>query len=86
MGAHMKTTVEISDALLLEAKALAERENTSLRALMEAGLRLVVAEPKRRRGRFVLIDASIDGEGVDPEFAHASWGQIRAAAYEGRGE
>ena len=46
MGAHMKTTVDIADALLTEAKAQAQKEGSTLRALMEEGLRDVL----RRRG------------------------------------
>jgi hypothetical protein len=34
----MKTTVEISDSLLREARKLARREGTTLRALVEQGL------------------------------------------------
>jgi hypothetical protein len=40
MVTHMKTTVEISDGLLDEARRLAAREATTVRALIEAGLRL----------------------------------------------
>ncbi len=81
---RMKTTVEISDALAAEAKAIADRDKTTLRALIEAGLQLVLRE-RRRRARFRLRDASFRGEGLQPEFRGASWEQIREAAYdEGR--
>ena len=42
MGTHMKTTVEISDALLEEARKVAARRNVTLRTLIEEGLRQVV--------------------------------------------
>ena len=42
----MKTTIEISDPLLREARRLAEREGVTLRALVERGLRRVVTETK----------------------------------------
>jgi hypothetical protein len=39
----MKTTVEIPDALLDEARRMAAREGVPVRALIEEGLRAVVA-------------------------------------------
>ena len=39
MGPCMKTTVEISDDLLIEAKKHAAEHRTTIRALMERGLR-----------------------------------------------
>jgi hypothetical protein len=80
----MKTTVEISDALAEEAKALARRDQTTLRALIEAGLRQVLRE-RRRKARFELRDASFRGQGLQPEFRDGDWRRIHEAAYEGRG-
>jgi hypothetical protein len=81
----MKTTVEISDALLREARKLAARERTTLRALVEMGLRHVLAAKKQPRPAFRLRKASFKGRGLRPEFADAAWGRLRDAAYEGRG-
>ena len=80
----MKTTVEIPDALAEEAKTIAAREKTTLRALIEAGLRLVIQE-RRRKKRFQLRDGSFRGRGLQPEFREGDWQRIREAAYEGRG-
>lgn len=80
----MKTTVEISDQLAEEAKALAARENTTLRDLIETGLRIVLRE-RRRRKAFKLRDASFGGRGLQPEFRDGEWERMREAAYEGRG-
>lgn len=79
----MKTTVHISDPLLAEARAIAAREGTTLRELIEAGLRHAIAE-RRRRARFRLRDASFQGEGLQPEFRDAGWDRIRDAIYERR--
>jgi hypothetical protein len=84
MASHMKTTVHIPDALLEEAKAIASREGSTLRELIEAGLRREVTERRRRR-RFELRDASFTGRGLQPEFRDAGWDHIRDAIYEGHG-
>ena len=80
----MKTTVEIPDALLRQAKRPAAQERATLRALVEEGLRRITAE--RQRGRpFKLRRLSFRGQGLQPGMAGASWHEIRHAAYEGRG-
>ncbi|MBW2273870.1 MAG: type II toxin-antitoxin system VapB family antitoxin [Deltaproteobacteria bacterium] len=84
MVTHMKTTVEISDPLAEEAKAVAGGEKTTLRALIEEGLRHVLRE-RRRETRFELRDASFRGHGLQPEFQDGDWRRIREAAYEGHG-
>lgn len=84
MAPQMKTTIEVSDPLLEEAKRVAARDKTTLRALIEAGLRAVLKE-RRRRGRFQLREASFRGTGLSEEFKGADWKRIREAAYESRG-
>ena len=82
MGTHMKTTVEISDALLNEIRALAAREHTTLRALLDEGLRLALRQ--RRRKRFSLRRVTFTGNGLRPELRDASWDRIRELAYDPR--
>ncbi len=78
----MKTTIEIADPLFEEAKAVAERESTTLRALIEEGLRTVLAGKTHTRP-FKLRDMSFKGgKGLSPEFADADWARIREAAYD----
>ncbi len=84
MGPHMKTTVEISDALLDEAKKVAAREGTSLRTLIEQGLRHVVSAGRPRRA-FRLRKASFKGRGLTDEASSADWQKIRELVYKGRG-
>jgi hypothetical protein len=80
----MKTTIQISDALFDEARKLARHENTTLKALVEEGLRLIIAE-HGKRGDFRLRKATFKGNGMQPQMAGASWELIRDANYEGRG-
>jgi hypothetical protein len=80
----MKTTVDISDPLLREARKVAAREGVTLRALIERGLHRVVTETKPSTP-FKLRRASFKGKGLQPDLRHASWERIRDLAYEGRG-
>ncbi len=79
-----KTTIEISDDLAREAKNHAARENITLRELFERGLRMAIRVDRKAAG-FTLRDASVDGEGLTPEFQGADWARMREAIYEGRG-
>lgn len=79
-----KTTIDLPDSLLAEAKEVAAREGTTLRALVESGLRTVI-DRRRRNEPFQLRDASVDGGGLHPGLRGAGWENIRDAAYEGRG-
>lgn len=82
----MKTTVEISDPILRAAKETAQREGTTLRALLEEGLQLSLERRERKgEGRFRLRDASVGGRGLRPHLRGASWDRIRELAYEDRG-
>ncbi len=80
----MKTTIEIPYSLLEEARKLASQEGTTVRALVETGLRRVLAE-RKKRGTFKLRNASFKGNGLQPGVADASWERIREIAYVGRG-
>jgi len=84
MASRMKTTIQISDSLFQEARRLAHREHTTLKALIEQGLRRIVAE-RKRHGTFHLRKATFKGQGLQPHIAGASWEQIRELTYEGRG-
>ncbi len=80
----MKTTVEISDALLKEARKVAAREGTTVRAMVEQGLRQVL-EQRRAAKAFRLRKATFKGNGLQPGVSGASWEKIQETAYEGRG-
>ncbi len=80
----MKTTLDISDPLLREARKIATRDRTPLRALVEQGLRKIIAERKSARP-FRLRKATFKGQGLAAELRYADWDKIRDLAYEGRG-
>jgi hypothetical protein len=80
----MKTTVEISDPLLREARRLAAREGITMRALVERGLHRVLAETEHR-APFKLRRASFKGKGLQTELDGASWDTLRDLVYKDRG-
>ena len=75
LGSHMKTTIEVSDVLFNSAKMLAQSSQTTLRALIEEGLRRVLADSHAsKKPAFILQDASIKGGTMliaDPRQWHA---------------
>ena len=80
----MKTTIEISDSLLEEAKKLAAKEGTTVRSFVEQGLRRVVAE-RKSRGNFKLRKATFKGKGLQQDMEGATWDRIRDTIYKGTG-
>ena len=80
----MNTTVQIPDSLFEDARKVAHRERTTLKALVEEGLRRVVSD-RKRRGGFRLRNETFKGNGLQSHVAGASWDQIRELSYEGRG-
>ena len=83
MVTHMKTTIEIPDPLLAEARRIALKQGVTLRTLVEEGLRRVLRE--RRTGGFRLRRASFRGKGLQPGVREGGWERVRDLAYEGRG-
>ncbi len=84
MGTHMKTTIEIAEPILEEAKELARREGVTLRLLVEEGLRAVLAARQSRK-KFQLKDAGFEGRGLQDGVEEGRWAAVRDAIYEGRG-
>ena len=61
----MKTTVDIADPLLEEAKRVAKESGCTLRELIELGLRHEL-DRRQRPAPFKLRDASVMGMGLHP--------------------
>ena len=76
----MKTTVEITDSLLEQAKQLAAARSTTLRQIIEEGLRNII-ETKPEQP-FRLRDGSFGGHGM---LRKMTWDEIRDEIYKGRG-
>jgi hypothetical protein len=79
MVTRMKTTIDISDPLLEAAKKAAAREGTTLRALIELGLRQVI-ETRGRGAEYRLRKASFRGNGLQPAAKDLTWEQMRELA------
>jgi len=76
----MKTTVDIADDLLKRSQQLAKREGSTLRAVLEEGLRLVLKDrrtPGSRPFRFPTFGKG----GLNAEFGDADWEKIRTTIY-----
>ena len=80
----MKTTVELPDSLLREAKRGALRDHTTVRALIERGLRAVI-DHRRPAARFALRQASFRGDGLVAGTSLRDWDAIRDLTYSERG-
>lgn len=80
MVAHMKTTVDIADDVLLRAKALAEASETTLRRLIEEGLRRMLDQAESlESGQIDWV--TFGGKGLQPEFRDKGWDSIRDTIY-----
>lgn len=80
----MKTTIDIQDALLEEVKKIASQDNTTVKAMVEEGLRMVIKQRKEVKA-FRLRKVTFKGQGLNPPLTEGSWHHIRDLAYEGRG-
>jgi hypothetical protein len=80
----MKTTIDLSDGLLLRVKELARRDGRTMRDVLEEGLEMVLASKSSRKA-VKIAPVTFGGSGLSEEYRTASWDRIRAAAYEGRG-
>lgn len=85
MGTHMKTTIDIADSILLEAKRVASREGITVRSMVEAGLRAELAQRGQRAAPFRLRRASFKGQGLQEQALDKRWSELREIIYEGHG-
>jgi len=79
----MKTTVEISDALLARAKRHARAVGRPLRAVIEDGLRQVL-DASAGPTKYTLPDRSVGTAGKPDPLESWSWQDLRDEIYGGR--
>jgi len=80
----MKTTIELSDELLNQARVVARREGSSLKRLVEEGLQRTLEAREQRVKRSVEFP-TYGGSGLTEAFEAADWARIRDEIYRGRG-
>ena len=85
MVSNMKTTIDIAEPILMQAKRLAAERETTLKAVVESALREVIRAEQESRTPFRLRKCPVDGNGLQPGLSWGDWNALRALAYEGRG-
>jgi hypothetical protein len=81
----MKTTIDIADPILREAKRLAARRNTTLREVVEQALRDAIAKERQGPQKIVVHTRTFAGRGLQPGLSWDNWAALRDLTYEGRG-
>lgn len=79
----MKTTIDIDDALYDRARRHARRIGRPIRALVEEGLRRVLAR-EDARPKFELPDCCVGRAGDANPLESLSWSELRDHIYGGR--
>lgn len=86
MVSHMKTTIEIPDAVLRDTRKVMHRDGVTMKHLVESALRHYLAgECASIKREFRLRKATFRGKGLRPEIEDAAWERVRAMVYKGRG-
>jgi len=80
----MKTTIELADELLTRVKAVAGREGTTLKSMVEEGLQLVLQARERAQAKPLRVKP-FRGDGLSDAFRGAGWDRVRDEIYDGRG-
>lgn len=79
MVAHMKTTIDIADGLLIRAKTLAKKRGTTLRGVLEGALAKELEADQEPKKEVTLT--TMDGQGLSPEFEQGGWDRIAEEIY-----
>jgi hypothetical protein len=77
MVSHMKTTVEINDALMSDVRRLAQRRGETMRSLLEEALRRLIASYDSAETAVPAFELTVvDGDGLVEGVTPASWLEI----------
>ena len=80
----MKTTIEISEKIMREAKKYAVQKGLTLKTVIETALRNML--DNKRPLNFKLKKISFRGQGLQEGLQESDWSSIRGKIYKGRGE
>jgi hypothetical protein len=80
----MKTTIDLPDELMKQARRVARQEGITLRALVEEGLQRSL-KARQQVSRRKLDFPSYGGSGLTEEFKGASWSRLRDEIYREQG-
>jgi predicted DNA-binding ribbon-helix-helix protein len=80
----MKTTINISDALHEEVRKIARIEKTTMKDLIEEGLRRIISD-RKRKSDFHPRKVTFKGNGLQAHMEGISWEKIREMTYEDLG-
>ena len=78
MGTHMKTTIDIADGLLDQARERARAEGRTLRAVIEEGLRRVLEGPPPAEYRYEPVVFGDPDHPIDPDDLRRALDDARA--------
>ncbi len=81
----MKTTIELSDAVVKKTKDLARRNGTTMRQVVESALRLYIRDQEQKVSGYRYENHPFKGNGVCEGIQEGKWETIRSLVYEGRG-
>ncbi|MBI3817376.1 MAG: DUF2191 domain-containing protein [Planctomycetes bacterium] len=79
----MKTTIEIADDLFERVRRVARERKTTVRALTEQGLRLVLQAKVKASKLRAWKPVIMDGTGPTDEFKDWNWEKLRDEIYRG---
>jgi hypothetical protein len=79
---NVKTTFDLPAPLLDQAKALAAKQNITVKELVISGLRKVIEESAKPDKPFKLPNASVKGRGLQQGIQRLSTAQLIAFSYE----